>query len=114
MCHFVFVPTCTAKAYYLLPHAAVYAYFLLPHAQCPLTIGYRMIRVHTKILPFQLNQVKTYEKSGPQSNLRQHFFVLTQSQKSLSAYPVHCALRLTKSVPFILLVLVAVYIEKQF
>ncbi len=73
------------------------AYNSLPHAQGMLTICYRMRRVrlqfatacleyankanHTLILPFQLKQVKTFEKSkqskklflthssGPQGNL---------------------------------------------
>jgi hypothetical protein len=54
---------------------------------------------HMLIWPFLLNQVLTNEKSeksekailtpssGPQRNLQQLFLVLTQSEKSLLAYP---------------------------
>ena len=100
---------------FVLPCA--YANNLLPHAQGTLTICYRMRRVrlqfvtvcavyaskadHRPISPFYLNQVKTYEKSENskkailahsnelQRILKQLFFVLAQSQKSLSAYTAH-------------------------
>jgi hypothetical protein len=56
---------------------------------------------HMLILPIYLNRVLTNEKgeksekailtpsSGPQRNLKQLFFVLIQSQKSLLAYTVN-------------------------
>jgi hypothetical protein len=96
---------------------AGYAYSSLPHVQGTLTIRYRMRRVrlqfatacleyvnkvnHTLILPFQLNQVKTYEKSdkskklfltpssGPQGNLKQLTFCA--NSKSKIVVSVHCA-----------------------
>jgi hypothetical protein len=84
---------------------AVYAYYLLSHAQCTLTIGTRLRSTvyankanNTLILPFQLNQVNTLEKSKKSKKLFGHIqmnlkgiwnnFVgaIIQSQKALSAY----------------------------